>query len=437
MFHLLTSPSMRQRIGDLLFWSVIAAAFIGPGTVATAAQAGASYGASLLWALWFSTVATLVLQEAAARLPLLTGLTLGQAIAQRLGGRRQPLVRRWLAGAVIFGCAAYQTGNLLGAMLGLRLIWPEIGTWVLLPLGACAGLLLWWGRIDRIAQGLGIMVALMGLMFLLVAWRTPLAGAALLRGSLWPALPQDSEWLVIALIGTTIVPYNLFLGSGLPHRQRLGDMRIGLAVAVVLGGIISVAILVVGTQVAGPFSMNGLSEAIGQRLGAGAKALFAWGLFAAGFTSATTAPLAAAITASGLLGQGEPTWQAQGRAFRWVWAGVLATGLAFGLLNLPPVPAIILAQAINGLLLPLVAVCLYLIINDRQLLSPTQRNPLWLNGLTLVVVAVALGLGLLSLSRVAAKVGGFALGEGLLDWLIAGATLATLALGLYAQRRGR
>ena len=62
------SPDARPKIGEIILWSAIAAAFIGPGTVTTAASAGAGYGLTLLWAVLFSVVATFVLQEAAARL---------------------------------------------------------------------------------------------------------------------------------------------------------------------------------------------------------------------------------------------------------------------------------------------------------------------------------------------------------------------------------
>ncbi|MGK7311468.1 MAG: divalent metal cation transporter, partial [Candidatus Longimicrobiales bacterium M2_2A_002] len=67
----------RFRIGP---GAVVAAAFIGPGTVTTATLAGAGYGYTLLWALTFSLLATLVLQEMAARLGLVTGEGLGEAV---------------------------------------------------------------------------------------------------------------------------------------------------------------------------------------------------------------------------------------------------------------------------------------------------------------------------------------------------------------------
>ena len=57
-----------RRIGSILLWSAIAAAFIGPGTVAAAASAGAGTGTALLWAILFSGIATFTLQEFAGRL---------------------------------------------------------------------------------------------------------------------------------------------------------------------------------------------------------------------------------------------------------------------------------------------------------------------------------------------------------------------------------
>ncbi len=74
------SPRVRRLGGP--GW-IVAAAFIGPGTVTTATLAGARFGTTLLWALLFSVVATLVLQEMSARLGLVTGMGLGEAVRRR------------------------------------------------------------------------------------------------------------------------------------------------------------------------------------------------------------------------------------------------------------------------------------------------------------------------------------------------------------------
>ena len=76
------------------------------------------------------------------------------------------------------------------------------------------------------------------------------------------SLPDGASLLVLGLIGTTVVPYNLFLGSGIARGQKLGDMRFGLSIAVVLGGLISMGGLVVGTAVDGPFVFAALADAL-------------------------------------------------------------------------------------------------------------------------------------------------------------------------------
>lgn len=70
-----------NRIASVLLWSVVAAAFIGPGTVTTTASAGAAHGYTLLWALVFSTIAMVLLQEASARITVVSGP--GQTVALR------------------------------------------------------------------------------------------------------------------------------------------------------------------------------------------------------------------------------------------------------------------------------------------------------------------------------------------------------------------
>ena len=79
--------------------------------------------------------------------------------------------------------------------------------------------------------------------------------------------------------------------------------------------------------------------------------------------------------------------------YRAVWLGVLATGMAFGIANVQPIPVIILAQAFNGLLLPLVAVFLWIAMNDSGLLGEGVNSRLQ-NLVMGVVVLVCVGLGL-------------------------------------------
>jgi len=120
---------VKQRLINILFWSVIAAAFIGPGTVTTAASAGAGFGYALIWTLIFSVAACYVLQEASARITAVSGINLGQAMRQEYSSTIPGKAITWLALiAIVTGCAAFEAGNILGAVAGIGIITDAIPT---------------------------------------------------------------------------------------------------------------------------------------------------------------------------------------------------------------------------------------------------------------------------------------------------------------------
>ncbi|MCG8576105.1 MAG: divalent metal cation transporter, partial [Flavobacteriales bacterium] len=103
--------------------AMVAAAFIGPGTITTATLAGASYGYTLLWAILFSVLATIVLQEMASRLGVIGRKGLGEAIRAKLNGKLSfYLAATLVISAIFIGNAAYESGNISGAVLGFKSI---------------------------------------------------------------------------------------------------------------------------------------------------------------------------------------------------------------------------------------------------------------------------------------------------------------------------
>lgn len=390
-----------QRLLQILFWSVIAAAFIGPGTVTTAASAGAHFGFALLWALLFSTIACLVLQEASARVTVISGRNLGQAIRNQFhGGAVGLLVIFLVLGAVVLGCAAYEAGNILGSVEGASLGTGLSRQTLTIVIGLISGLLLYFGTIKIVARFLGVIVAFMGIAFLVTAFLLKPHLGTLIKGTFLPGLPEGSGLLVLGLIGTTVVPYNLFLGSGIAAGQKLGELRFGLSIAVLLGGFISMGVLIVGTSIQGTFNFPSLAEALSTQLGDWAGLFFTLGLFAAGFSSAVTAPLAAAITARSLFeSEKGDRWNEHSWRYRSVWLGILFTGIFFRMTGVRPIPAIILAQVLNGVMLPFVAVFLFLVVNDRDLMGAERINRLLPNILMGLVVAVTVILGVSNVTR--------------------------------------
>ncbi len=358
-----------------LLWSLIAAAFIGPGTVTTAARAGSEggwwYGPIVLLAM----VAGFLLMEMAARITLLSGQTLGQILGTR---------RRWLAIlcfiAVLLGCVAYQAGNLLGALGGMQLL-VELPRWSVLLLGLLAGTVLWPGETTWIARALAGVVTLMALVFLVAAVQLISSGASLVGNE------AVTTGTIVGLLGTTIVPYNFFLAAGLGQGQTVGDMRRGLGFSFLVGGLITLGIVLVGSVATSFTSFADLARTLEAVLGNSSKLVLGFGLFAAGFSSAVTAPLAAAIAGRELLVR-EPTKVAVVKKswFRLIWGGVLLIGVLVALLELDIITVILAAQVANGLLLPLVAAIVLVYANDRALLG-NQVNAHWQNVAGLLMAA--------------------------------------------------
>jgi Mn2+/Fe2+ NRAMP family transporter len=421
-----------------LFWSVISAAFIGPGTVTTAAAAGTAYGLSLLWSLVYATFACILLQEAAARITIASGYSLGEAIArQYAGSRAAAVIRTGLAGAVVFGCAAYQAGNILGAVTGLRMLLPVSPATATVGIAAVCAVLLWLGTFRSLANFLGLVVGLMGVAFMGLAAQLPLSAGQVLAAAVIPRFPEGSLLLVIGLIGTTIVPYNLFLASGIGQEQRLAEMRTGISVAVGIGGLISVAILLVGTAVRGTFTYEALLAAITGIGGGWLVYLFGTGLFAAGFTSAITAPLAAAVAVQSMQPAERRTKAHRDWRYRLVWLGVMGVGFGFGIADVRPIPVIILAQGINGVLLPLVTVFLLLAVNDPAIVPAGYRNGPLANGLMLLLVGTTTLLGVTNLTKAAAAVvSSSGMGsDGLIWWEMAFSAGVAAYTGYLVRRR--
>jgi Mn2+/Fe2+ NRAMP family transporter len=180
----------------------------------------------------------------------------------------------------------------------------------------------------------------------------------------------------------------------------LPTARWDLGIAIILGGIVSMAIVVTSAMALGgsDATVRNAADMAGQLepvLGPWAKGFFAAGLLAAGLTSAITAPLAAAYATAGALG-----WKRDLRdpRLRAVWGLVIGAGVLFAVSGIQPVPAILFAQVANGLLLPFIAVFLLIAVNDRTRMRE-WKNGIIANVVGVLVVLVAAGLGVRAVWR--------------------------------------
>jgi len=382
--------------------ALVAAAFIGPGTVTVCTLAGARFGYALLWALLFATVATIVFQEMSGRLGVVAGRGLGEAL--RAGFEHSAW--RWpLYGLILLslyaGNTAYEAGNLSGAALGVEAVTTgrfPFGTSVL-AISALAGFALWRGSYRQLERLLVGLVVLMGLAFVGTFAVTRPDLGAMARGLLIPAIPQGSLVTVLALIGTTVVPYNLFLHAAAAKKRWAGSgdlaaLRADALLSIGLGGLVS--IFIVATAAASLFARGLAADTAADMavqleplFGSFSRFLLGIGLFAAGLTSTLTAPLATAYAVTEIAG---PIAAERPALFRIVGMSVLLIGMLFALSGIQPITIILTAQFANGLLLPVVAAFLLYAMNNRRLLGE-HTNGTVANTLGGLVFLVALGLG--------------------------------------------
>ena len=122
----MAKSTFAEKLRNIGPGALVAAGFVGPGTVTTCTVSGASYGYTLLWALLFATVATIIFQEMAARVGIVTGKGLGENIRERI---THPVLK-WIAIivviiAIFIGNIAYETGNVTGGILGIQAVFPS------------------------------------------------------------------------------------------------------------------------------------------------------------------------------------------------------------------------------------------------------------------------------------------------------------------------
>lgn len=377
--------------------TLIAAAFIGPGTITTCIMTGVNTGYTLIWAIVFSTFATMVLQEMAARLGYSTQEGLGEAINHKFdGGIKRYLSFALVISAILIGNAAYEAGNLSGGVLGIDLLMGEFKYSVLI-IGAVSFTFLYIGKYKWIERILITLVIAMSISFLLtsIIVKPNLEDVAI--GFIPTTLNKNNLLLIMGLIGTTVVPYNLFLHASTISKKwnksaSLKDIRTENNVSILLGGIISLLIII--TAGANKNAISDVSSAKDMALqlqplfGEGAKYLMGIGMLAAGLSSALTAPLAASYAAKGLF-----NWTENSIQFKLVWMTILIIGIAFSLLGYKSITIIKFAQITNALLLPLIAIFLIYLCNDKEILGRNINSKL-ANLLGLIIILVTLSLAI-------------------------------------------
>ena len=384
---------------------LVAAAFIGPGTVTACTLAGVTFGYALLWAMLLSIIATIVLQEMSARLGIITQRGLADVIKSEIKiAWIRYIVIGIILGAIVIGNAAYEAGNIGGASLGMEALFgATYTTYYPLIIGGIAFGLLYIGNYKALEKVLVSLVIIMSISFVLTAIITQPNLMEVAQGLFIPTMPDESLLTIIALVGTTVVPYNLFLHASLvsekwKNKKDLKTARRDTFIAIGLGGMVSMAIIIAASTIPaeGISGVMDLAQGLEPLYGNSATYFMGIGLFAAGITSAITAPLAAAYVVNSCFG-----WNAglKDLKFKMVWMVILGLGVFFLFFGIKPITIIQFAQIANGILLPLIAIFLFWVVN-RATVMGEFKNTLAQNVIGSIIIILSFILGIKSILKV-------------------------------------
>lgn len=412
-----------DRLKNIGPGALVAAAFIGPGTVTSCSKSGADYGFTLLWAMLLSVISVIIMQSMAARVGIVTKMGLSQALREKFSNKTVRILLSILVIAAVFvGNIAYETGNVSGSVLGVQAAIPAFDspTWKIilaLVIGIVAFFLLLSGSYKYIEKVLTGLVVLMGVLFFVTAIAAKPDWLAVLKGLFGFQAPDGSSWMTIAaLMGTTVVPYNIYLHASSAAKkwgedgddskegieEGLANSRLDSILSIGLGGLISMAIIICAgaakTTLGADFTIasgGDMAKSLTPLLGSWATIFFGIGLFAAGVSSTITAPLAAAFASTGILGWSDDL---KDKKFRVFWIIVLAFGiLATCTLGASPTEIILFAQAANAFLLPITGILLLVAANDKKLMKD-YSNATWFNVLAVIVIALFLFIAVRNMS---------------------------------------
>lgn len=396
--------SFMEKLKNIGPAAVIAAAFVGPGTITTASVAGINFGYSLLWPFLLSAVMGMILLEKCARIGIIGQTTLAEAIRDYF--KNNPTLKLFIIvltiGAIFIGNSAFVIGNVLGAALGAQVFIPASTNVLSVVIGIIAIAILMKGSYRLVEKFLVTLVLIMTASFVITAIAIRPDLGAIIKGFLIPTIPAGSLPTIIGLIGTTISGYNFFLYSSASKErwvgaENLGNSHFDLFISIPLGVIISAVIMITaagmyGTNLQLSYGAVELAKQLEPVLGSAAQYIFGMGLFAASISSAVPTALATGYVVSGLLG-----WKVDMKdpKFKAVEVIFLCVSTFFAAIGKRPLAWILFAQGTNGLLLPISAIMVLIIANDKRLLGKYVPKQ-WENIVSGLLVAVTIYLGLRS-----------------------------------------
>jgi manganese transport protein len=380
---------------------VAAIAYVDPGNVATNTAAGARFGYLLVWVVVVANVMAGLVQYLSAKLGLVTGSSLPEAVRDRLSTPAR--LGYWAQAEVV--AMATDLAEVLGGAIALNLLFD-------LPLllgGVITGvistaLLLVQDRagqrpFERVITGLLLVIAVGFAAGLFVS---PPSGSAIAGGLVPRFAGSESVLLAAGMLGATVMPHAVYLHSALardrhgrqtgrPLGRLLFATRFDVGVAMVFAGAVNLAMLLLAATALsgadGVDTLAGVHSAIGDHLGTGIALLFAIGLLASGFASTSVGCYAGAVVMGGLLNRQVPLLA------RRLLTLVPAVALLAAGVN--PTWALVISQVVLSFGIPFALIPLVVLTARRTVMGENVNHRLttvlaWLTASAVIVLNIAL-----------------------------------------------
>ncbi len=375
------------------------------GGITTYSVAGAIYGYNLIWTLIPSFFVLIVIQEMNARMGIVTGKGLADLIRESAGVK----VTFFIFLGLLIGDIGNTTTEFAGVAGSMNVF--GVSKYISVPIVAMLVWLLVVKGTYQIAERIFLLFSLSLLMYVVSAlmgnpeWSE--IGSAIVRPQF--EVNGQSIAMIIGLVGTTIAPWMLFylqssvIEKGLKmknYKYSIIDIVVGCVATVVVAFFIVVAC-------ASTLNKNGIqineakdaALALKPLAGAIASQVFAFGLFVASIFSATILPLATSFYISEAFGFEagiDKKWK-EAPEFYTLYTSILV--IAAGIILLPNAPLIqisLWSQVLNGLLLPVVLVCMILLVNKKEIMGKYVNKTLNnIIGWATILVLIGLSLTLL------------------------------------------
>lgn len=380
------------------------------GGITTYSVAGATYGYNMIWTLVPAFIALLIVQEMNARMGIVTGKGLADLIRENAGVK--------ITFFIFVGLLLADIGNTMTEFAGVAGSMQIFGVskYIAIPITAFAVWLLVVKGSYSFAEKIFLIFSVALLSYVVSALAGHPNWGEIGKATVAPQFPMNlgSISLVIGLVGTTIAPWMQFYmqSAVIEKKLRMEDYKYTI-VDVIVGCVATVAVAFFimvacgstlfvhghGTQIN---DARDAALALKPLAGPLASQIFALGLFVASVFSATILPVATAFyvcEAFGFEAGIERKWK-EAPQFYTLYTVILIIGAAIILIPHAPLITITLwSQQVNGILLPVVLICMMLLVNSKEIMGK-YTNKMWMNviGWTVIVILVLLSVLLFVLS---------------------------------------